>query len=53
MIRAFLCRIGLHSWAYVRGTFNTYHQCSGCGARTIRYGIGGYQPIDRQWLGGK
>lgn len=44
-----LCRIGLHAWVHVFGSFNHYFECR-CGAREVRLGFGGYQPVASWWL---
>ena len=45
-----LCKCGLHFWEYSHGGFNMYYECITCGVRIVNKGIGGYQPIDSDWL---
>jgi hypothetical protein len=45
------CRFGFHRWRYIKGEFHQYFECARCCKRTVLRGIGGYQPIDGDWLG--
>lgn len=45
-----LCKCGLHFWRYSHGGFNSYYECRTCGVRIVNKGIGGFQPIDTDWL---
>lgn len=39
-----------HRWKYSHGNFNMYYECTKCPRRKIVLGMGGYQPINRDWL---
>lgn len=50
-IGIFLCKIGLHNWKFSHDTgFNEYYECKRCKKKKDEYPLGGYQPIDRDWL---
>jgi len=41
----------LHKWKIDRDTgFTVYKKCIKCGERRIEQGVGGYQPIDSNYL---
>jgi hypothetical protein len=47
-----LCKIQ-HSWKFHHTTgCNRYSICSRCKARMVTWYIGGYQPVDMEWLKG-
>jgi len=50
-MKRFLCKIGLHNWAFSHDTgINEYYECKWCKKREVRYCLDGYQPINRDWL---
>ena len=53
-MRKFLCKFGIHGYRLVYSTgFTFYFECKDCGARKYRQGVGGYQPVDFDWIEGK
>ena len=47
-----MCFLFFHKWETKKDTgINRYQECLRCGKRRIvTYRLGGYQPIDRNWL---
>ena len=45
-------KLGLHFWKFDHDTgFNKYYKCTCCHKRRVICPSGGYQPINRDWLG--
>ena len=43
--------LGFHKWQFVKQMgYNEYYECDICKKRDVEYLLGGYSPIDREWL---